>query len=609
MKTYDERTQAVQKKLRVRRNRRRAAALLACILCVSVFSAVLFVPYDTTPPDVTMYAGSDYYEIIQLLSAYNFNPPTYKNNFEKWSHSLQKNLAMGEFLVGGTGMDLMEPSDMPELNADTATEITDHQVAGVYEGDLIKRTESHIFYLKFNKLEIYNIAGKASQCVGTWEIPEYSENLIYEREMYLSDDGKTATLILGRSGSLGDMGSCVRVLSLDTSDPENVTLRKEFCITGAPLSSRMVNGKLLLMTQYTMDYQPDYEDPSTYVPMVGTPENMTPIPAGDIIVPDRMDSRRYTVVTMLEEASLEMVDTGAFLCYSPELYVSPERIYATRGYTESVELEDDITQTRNMTEITCMSYGEDGLTGLGTFSLEGTVLNQYSMDEHEGIFRVVTETLETKNKTQHYDGYSSHLIVESKRNANLTCLEVGSWKQLAQVQAFAPSGETVESVRLDGDYAYVCTAVVMTLTDPVFFFDLSDLNNITYKDTGTIDGYSSSLVDIGNGYLLGIGVDDMWQLKVEIYEETPQGVEAVCAYTPGISRFANEYKAYYIDRENSLFGIPTAEGYMLLHFNGYKLYSMTQIPIGGYDWNSVRGVVIDQCLYVFSEIFAVAEIS
>jgi len=239
--------------------------------------------------------------------------------------------------------------------------------------------------------------------------------------------------------------------------------------------------------------------------------------------------------------------------------------------------------------------------------VEGSVLNQYSMDEHEGVFRVVTETLVTQRQTYEERDYVSSIIVSTQRNANLTCFEVGSWKELARVESFAPTGETVESVRFDGDYAYVCTAVVVTLSDPVFFFDLSDLNNITVKDTGTIEGYSSSLVDIGDGYLLGIGVDDMWQLKVEVYEETANGVESVCAYTPKITGFANEYKSYYIDRENRLFGIPTEKGYVLLHFNGYDLFTVTELPIGG-DLNEVRGVVIDKCLYVFSRQFEVKQL-
>ena len=232
------------------------------------------------------------------------------------------------------------------------------------------------------------------------------------------------------------------------------------------------------------------------------------------------------------------------------------------------------------------------------------------MDEYNGIFRVVTGTTRTTQQeinlntkdplgnTAAPNGFASSTAARVVQSANLTCFKVGTWKQVAQVEQFAPVGETVESVRFDGDYAYVCTAVVITLTDPVFFFDMTDLDNITYKDTGTIEGYSSSLIQLKDGYLLGIGFDDARNLKVEIYEETEDGVVSVCQYVK-CTAFASDYKAYYIDRENNLFGIPTGDGYILLQFDGYQLHELTVAKNDGILEN-VRGVVIDEYLYVFS---------
>ena len=248
-----------------------------------------------------------------------------------------------------------------------------------------------------------------------------------------------------------------------------------------------------------------------------------------------------------------------------------------------------------MTQISCMGHGDSGLTPEGTFCVEGTVKNQYSMDEHGGIFRIVTAT-SRRGIVIHESGNKAMNVV--KRNAKLTCFKVGTWEQVAQVAQFAPDGETVESVRFDGNYAYVCTAVVVTLTDPVFFFDMTDLNNIVVKDTGTIDGYSSSLIQLNDGFLMGIGFDDQRNLKVEIYEETDNGVASVCDIIYYVN-FASEYKAYYIDRENNLFGIPVQDGYVLLHFDGYQLHQVAKaVTIGSL--NETRGVVIDQYLYVFS---------
>jgi uncharacterized secreted protein with C-terminal beta-propeller domain len=179
------------------------------------------------------------------------------------------------------------------------------------------------------------------------------------------------------------------------------------------------------------------------------------------------------------------------------------------------------------------------------------------------------------------------------------------------VEAFAPAGEQAESVRFDDNYAYVCTAEVITLTDPVYFFDLSDLEHITYKDTGTIDGYSSSLVDFGEGYLVGIGYGKQGFLKIEVYEECETGVESVAVYEKEWD-FSQDYKSYLIDREKNLVGLATYSfdgklTYVLLHFDGYGWNELVKVPVS-WDLSHIRGVLIDGWLYVFDEDFKVVKV-
>ena len=55
-------------------------ACLALLFC----SLWLFLPFDTTPPDVSRYSDSAYYSLIQKLNTLTFQPPKpkYKNNAE-----------------------------------------------------------------------------------------------------------------------------------------------------------------------------------------------------------------------------------------------------------------------------------------------------------------------------------------------------------------------------------------------------------------------------------------------------------------------------------------------------------------------------------------------
>ena len=147
------------------------------------------------------------------------------------------------------------------------------------------------------------------------------------------------------------------------------------------------------------------------------------------------------------------------------------------------------------------------------------------------------------------------------------------------------------------------------MSDPVFFFDLSDISNITYKDTGTIEGFSTSLIQFGDGYLLGIGREDWSTFKAEIYTETDDGVEGFCAYTLSGATYSPVYKSYYVDRENRLIGLGITDQsgknyeesrYILLRFDGYNLIELLNVPLEGEN-ECKRGVCIDDYVYLFGK--------
>ena len=163
------------------------------------------------------------------------------------------------------------------------------------------------------------------------------------------------------------------------------------------------------------------------------------------------------------------------------------------------------------------------------------------------------------------------------------------------------------------------------------------MKNITYKETGTIEGYSSSLVNFGEGYLVGIGVVNWSDLKIEVYEETEKDVKSVCAYQLKNTDYSLDYKSYYIDRENQLIGlgiksnhnymydvdivVPQEEGtavigtpsikpddgvknidteYIVLRFYDRELNEEIRTYLDG-SIDNMRGVYIDGYMYMFAE--------
>ena len=192
-------------------------------------------------------------------------------------------------------------------------------------------------------------------------------------------------------------------------------------------------------------------------------------------------------------------------------------------------------------------------------------------------------------------------------------------KTVTVLKNFAPEGESLRSVRFDGDKAYVCTAIVQKyrVIDPVFFFDLSDPMNITYKETEPIDGFSSSLVNFENGNLLGIGRTNWSTLKVEIYKEGTENVESVCKFELENVEYSTDYKSYYIDRKEQIVGIPivdyqkNASYYLVLSFDGTKLSQVVYEQIGtGSTYRCARGFFADDYFYIFGDDeFAVKQLN
>lgn len=627
MKTFDERRNSVEQYMtRIRKNRKKGIIAATSLCLVLALTLVLFIPYDTDPASVEKYRLDAYYELIQKIHLATYEPPTENNRFESLVAAvggITDGIGKNEQMMPGATM-AGASTPLYGVNGDSGeyVEVTDNQVEGVIESDIFKRSSEYIFYLRGGKLYVYSIAQEESKLVGSFEVEktqyeqdkddEYGQFRLFEcQEMYLSQDCRTITIICRSFHKT--TGTTTEVISLDVTDPANITETNRVFMSGSYLSSRMVDGKLLLMSRHRIDESKvDFEDPTTFVPQVGTEQELELIAPENIESPESLSHLTYTVISVMDEKTLEVGGSAAVLSYSDQIYVSQDTVYVTRAFTHTSEKDSGGCYTlKTQTEITGVRYADGELTFAGSVTVDGSVKNQYSLDQHNGILRVVTST-SSRGYKEYGDQHTSNvLILESKRNVDLYCVDLENWEICASVIGFAPDGEDAQSVRFDGDKAYVCTAVIITLTDPVYFFDLSDLNNITYTDTGTIDGYSTSLIQLGDGFLLGIGYGDSRQLKIEIYEEVAGQVVSVCAYERDAD-FSEEYKSYYIDRENDLIGLAVhnwigGNQYILLHFDGCELRPIvTDFCYGSLDY--VRATIVDGWLYVLSDQFTVSQI-
>ncbi len=567
--------------------------LTACVCLMAMLLGVFVIAPYFKKDSIGRYKDSEYYMLIQKLDRLKKEQNQYTNGIPEMDGGME----MPEDVPPALGIPEGDSSEKYE-------EITDNQVDGITEGDRIKRSDKYVYYLSdIGVLYVYSIAGGNSKQVGRYKLNVSNGTEGFSAtmcEIYLSKDCKTVTVMMPIYSY--DLGmNCLRIKQLDVSDPTSIREKSEVTVSGKYESSRLIDGNFLVMTHYNLGWnEVDYNDETTFVPGIEGANGMELIAPAHILMPEKLTNAGYTVVALIDGESMETLGSAAFLSYSEELYVSSENIFATCRFHET-EKKGNLVTTRVYTEISRLSYKENEFTPKGSIAVEGYVKDRYSLDEKDGTLRVVTTT-----SISQYREYKSGDSVgssdwHSNTSANLYCIDLDEMKTLAKVEGFAPSGETVQSVRYEGDHAYVCTAIVFT--DPVFFFDLSDLNDITYKETETIEGFSSSLVDFENGILLGIGRTDWSTLKIEIYKEGDEDVESVCKYELADVSYSTDYKAYYIDRENQLVGLGVSDYstgdcyYILLHFDGNELKELTKTQLKG-DPTYQRGFYKDGFFYM-----------
>ena len=123
--------------------------------------------------------------------------------------------------------------------------------------------------------------------------------------------------------------------------------------------------------------------------------------------------------------------------------------------------------------------------------VDGSLLSQYSLSEHNGNLRVAT----TVQVGDDWNDTSNSVVVLAEEGSAL--VQTGRVDDLG-------NGEQIFAVRFQGDTAYVVT---FRQTDPLYVIDLSDPNAPVTRGELKIPGFSNYLHPVGDGLLLGIGQD------------------------------------------------------------------------------------------------------
>jgi hypothetical protein len=193
-------------------------------------------------------------------------------------------------------------------------------------------------------------------------------------------------------------------------------------------------------------------------------------------------------LTTLDRPTRTVIGSNAGYVYaSPTaLYMAVDRNYEQDSYANSASYygpsqpADSFVHKFNLNG-TDTSY-------VGSVTLPGHILNQFSMDETSGVLRVAS----TKGWVPD-TSVISYISTFGEQG--------GKFMQLGQVGGIAPQ-EDIRSVRFDGDRGFVVT---FKKTDPLFVFDLSDATVPKALGELQIPGFSTYMQRLDANHLLAIG--------------------------------------------------------------------------------------------------------
>jgi len=550
--------------------------IVSMLTCASLVAVITLSPLDKGAYTYKLNTFQSYDELLSFLQK-RFEAGA---NQGRYYDSLNIMFAKSE--SGATGDGATQGGEVPPSYSTTNV-----QVAGVDEPDIVK-TDGTYLYVVANQT-VYII--KAYPAAEATILSRITITNVTISNIFIRGD---RLVIFGDSGSFyayplleGDLkvdvvrpdmwwgGVSQTVINVyDLNDRANPILVKEIRIDGGYFDARLIDEYVYVVaTEYTYDIcrALDEKNFTLNIPQISIDDETQNISAGDIYyvdVPELSDTMTHVISLNLD--TNDVVEKSFMLGNSQTMYVSKNNIFLAsvhylyypllyRAEGESSSISDQET-----TILHKISINTGNVTYIAQGEVPGHILNQFSMDEHNGFFRIATTV--------------GNNWGEGTQSSNNIYILDENLKQVSQIENIAP-GESIYAARFLGDRAYLVTFVQV---DPLFTVDLSDPYNPKILGELKIPGYSEYLHPYDETHIIGIGkeVDPtidadkvhtpgaiyytaILGLKIALFDvsdfENPKEVAKVVIGDRGTDSPAlYDHKAFLFDREKELLVIPVS---------------------------------------------------
>jgi inhibitor of cysteine peptidase len=457
--------------------------------------------------------------------------------------------------LGGIGF--LAPAPLATQGAESDSySTTNIQVAGVDEADIVKNDGSYLYVASndYSNNQNYVYILKADPQDPRVIARIALENNTYLAGMYISQDSSKLVVIgsqygmvyLGEPVYAGGNGEIpvyqyfennvkTFVNVYDVSDKVHPVLARNFTLSGSYFNSRMIGDYV-----YAVVNQPAYVLENVLpLPRVYAATTVSEIAPSKIYYSDTANyadvaNNYFTYTTFIglnvKDSGQELTNMTVLMGGASTMYVSLSNIYVTYPtWSEGGEY----------TSIYRISVNGSALDFEAKGSVAGYILNQYSMDEYNGNFRLATTTWKETTRNAVY-----------VLNSNLTTVGEVTLES-AEVR------ETIQSVRFMGDKAYVVT---FEQKDPFFVLDMSNPTAPRVAGKLEIPGYSSYLHPFDENHVIGLGMENS-TVKLSLFDVANVNAPTEIAryivegdYTSSDALY--EPKAFLFDKQKELLVIP-----------------------------------------------------
>ena len=297
---------------------------------------------------------------------------------------------------------------------------TNVQVEGVDEGDILKNDGSYLYIVRMANdagyVDIVDIrdpqdlhsVGHIDVCKST--STEERNTFADITELFVT--GETLTVLYTETtypvtdwtleiydGAVGADTTQTTAAVYDITDRAAPVLRYTYAVDGSLISSRMTENTLLLVTEYSVPlYKNDSDLKNASVPCFYKDGVKTRFPVNTVCLTANTESQSYLTVTLLDTASdgtnaqMKAVLGGGtdIYCTEDALLVAAQDLSDAVTYSnETGDGTASFTLAAVDTRLFAFSL-EGGIRYTGSTKIDGTLLNQFSMDAYNGYYRIAT---------------------------------------------------------------------------------------------------------------------------------------------------------------------------------------------------------------------------